>query len=488
MSYIMYVCPKCRKVFKINGSGKKAKCPKCTDILLCDMGVTEEEWKTFSSTRRDSIISNILDEPEMLEEVDPALESMELTDNDSFSNNDAVLAKTQKSENDHSLKRSSSNSFFGDFDEPKGLMSMQQSAYDSKTTPAENNSIQNNDIVNRNRSVQSEKQKISGLSIVSLIISFFGMLSFIGIIFGVVDLVKGDKDKKHSLSIAGIVIGSLVMLLTMIGMLGGSSGDSSTDVAKAADDKGKIESVEKENKIEEETDALGQVSDIINEVAENVADDDGLSSVISNHKIDTSVSKEYQNAIRSAYAYSDNMHMSKKGIYDQLTSEYGDGFPDDAAQYAVDNMEADWKENALKSAKNYSDSMHLSKKGVYDQLTSEYGEQFTAEEAQYAVDNVVADWKENALKSAENYSDSMHMSKKGVYDQLTSEHGEQFTAEEAQYAVDNMVADWKKNALETAKSYYEDMSMSKDAVYDQLTSEYGEQFTVEEAKYAIDNL
>lgn len=44
--------------------------------------------------------------------------------------------------------------------------------------------------------------------------------------------------------------------------------------------------------------------------------------------------------------------------------------------------------NALRKAKTYSDTMHMSKAGIYDQLTSEYGEKFTAEEAQYAVDNL----------------------------------------------------------------------------------------------------
>ena len=74
----------------------------------------------------------------------------------------------------------------------------------------------------------------------------------------------------------------------------------------------------------------------------------------------------------------------------------------------------------------------MSKAGIYNQLTSEYGEKFTAEAAQYAIDNVEADWSNNALKKAESYSDSMHMSKAGVYDQLVSEYGEQFTEEEAQ--------------------------------------------------------
>lgn len=55
------------------------------------------------------------------------------------------------------------------------------------------------------------------------------------------------------------------------------------------------------------------------------------------------------------------------------------------------------------SAKTYSDMMHMSKQGIYDQLTSEYGEKFDAEAAQYAIDNLNADYNENALKCGENY-------------------------------------------------------------------------------------
>lgn len=32
------------------------------------------------------------------------------------------------------------------------------------------------------------------------------------------------------------------------------------------------------------------------------------------------------------------MHMSKGGIFDQLTSEYGGQFTEDAAQYAADHL------------------------------------------------------------------------------------------------------------------------------------------------------
>lgn len=100
------------------------------------------------------------------------------------------------------------------------------------------------------------------------------------------------------------------------------------------------------------------------------------------------VSKEYQNALIKAETYSDIMHMSKQAIYDQLVSEYGEQFPEDAAQYAIDNLKADYKKNALEKAKTYQDTMNMSKSAIYDQLTSEYGEQFTAEEAQYAIDNL----------------------------------------------------------------------------------------------------
>ena len=149
-----------------------------------------------------------------------------------------------------------------------------------------------------------------------------------------------------------------------------------------------------------------------------------------------------------------------------------------------DNVPTEYK-NALKTAKSYDKTAHMSKQGLYDQLTSEF-EQFTPEAARYAIDNVNANWKENALKSAKSYDKTSHMSKQGLYNQLTSEF-EQFTPEEAQYAVDNVNANWKENALKTAKDYQEYGDMSTSAIYDQLTCEF-EQFTPEEAQYAIDNL
>lgn len=99
-------------------------------------------------------------------------------------------------------------------------------------------------------------------------------------------------------------------------------------------------------------------------------------------------SVEYKNALKKAQSYAKIMHMSKQAIYDQLISEYGENFEEDAAQYAIDNIEWDWEANALAQAKNYRNTMNMSKQGIYDQLVSEYGGQFTSEEAQYAIDHL----------------------------------------------------------------------------------------------------
>lgn len=105
-------------------------------------------------------------------------------------------------------------------------------------------------------------------------------------------------------------------------------------------------------------------------------------------KKEDNVPTEYKSALKKAKSYSDMMHMSKKGIYDQLTSEYGEKFSKEAAQYAIDNLQADYKKNALEKAKSYQETMDMSPAAIKDQLASEYGEQFTAEEAAYAIEHL----------------------------------------------------------------------------------------------------
>ena len=101
------------------------------------------------------------------------------------------------------------------------------------------------------------------------------------------------------------------------------------------------------------------------------------------------VTQEYLNALNRGLSYAQNLHMSKKGVYDQLTSPYGGNFSEDAAQYAIDNMTTiDWNANALAKAQSYYKNLSMSKSEVYEQLISEYGGQFTTSEAQYAIDHL----------------------------------------------------------------------------------------------------
>jgi len=102
----------------------------------------------------------------------------------------------------------------------------------------------------------------------------------------------------------------------------------------------------------------------------------------------SSVPAEYKSALAQGTSYSNIMNMSKRGVYDQLVSEYGGKFSAAAAQYAIDNVKANWNANALKKAKTYQDTMNLSPNAIRDQLISDYGEKFTPGEADYAIEHL----------------------------------------------------------------------------------------------------
>ena len=156
-----------------------------------------------------------------------------------------------------------------------------------------------------------------------------------------------------------------IAFILAVGTVGGS--DTDTDNSKEINSE-KVESVQEVSQNNSE-----------NAIVENKSEDK-----IEN-KVEDKVPTEYTSALKSGEFYSETFHMSKAEVYDQLTSEYGDQFSAEAAQYAVDNLEVDWKENALESAKMYQEMFYMSPQETYDQLIFEM---FTAEEAQYAIDNL----------------------------------------------------------------------------------------------------
>jgi hypothetical protein len=97
------------------------------------------------------------------------------------------------------------------------------------------------------------------------------------------------------------------------------------------------------------------------------------------------MTKSQKEAIEAAESYLDSGHFSKKGLTEQLSSEYGEGFSKADAKFAVGHVKADWNAEAVEAAESYLDSGHFSRKGLIEQLESPYGEQFTHEQAVYGV-------------------------------------------------------------------------------------------------------
>lgn len=158
-----------------------------------------------------------------------------------------------------------------------------------------------------------------------------------------------------------------VLAIIVIAGIGSQLGDEKTPIA--SEKKTPTETVEKAVKEPLVTEQITETEPVVTEAP---------------------IPTEHANALKKGESYATTMSMSKQGVYNQLTSEFGENFPPEAAQYAVDELDKtiDWNANALKKAKSYFETMAMSKDKVYEQLISEFGEKFTPEQAQYAVDNL----------------------------------------------------------------------------------------------------
>ena len=235
---------------------------------------------------------------------------------------------------------------------------------------------------------------------------------------------------------------AVIVVIGIIGAIGGGGNtddtETTTEIVTDADttDDSEDEASTEDADAAEDTDAAG---DADSEDADG-ADEEAAEIVISTDDMTTA----QKNAYQSAKSYLNYMAFSRQGLIDQLTSEYADAYALEDATYAVDaleaNSEVDWNEEAYESAKSYLDYMAFSRQGLIDQLTSEYGEQFEADQAEYAVatleSNSEVDWNEEAYESAKSYLEYSSFSLDGLIEQLESEYGEQFTHEEAVYGAE----------------------------------------------------
>lgn len=237
---------------------------------------------------------------------------------------------------------------------------------------------------------------MDNLFMVLFLISFVAVCVFI--ILSLIQFVKKDKVKgMKQIKFAGASIVVFIISFIGFGVTTDSTTTSNDDKAEKVEVTAEVEKPEESNETEEERIAREQKEAEEKVLAEKKAKEEAAAKAKAEEEAkakaeakakEESIPREYKSALKKAESYASVMHMSKAGIYDQLTSEYGEDFPKEAAQYAIDNIEHDWKVNALKKAQSYAETMAMSDAAIYDQLISEYGEKFTAEEAQYAIDNL----------------------------------------------------------------------------------------------------
>lgn len=96
-----------------------------------------------------------------------------------------------------------------------------------------------------------------------------------------------------------------------------------------------------------------------------------------------SLTNPQQNAVRSAKQYLSVQGFSRKGLIDQLSSQYGDGYSVSDATVAVDSLRNDWNKEAVKSAKQYLSIQGFSCNGLIEQLSSDFGDKYTKPQATY---------------------------------------------------------------------------------------------------------
>ncbi|AGV73516.1 Ltp family lipoprotein [Lactococcus cremoris] len=211
---------------------------------------------------------------------------------------------------------------------------------------------------------------------------FFGVIGILAFLIGLVilfiNLVK-KKSKKQPLII--LIVG---FLLFIIGVAIPNNSD-------AKESKKSTTSVSTTETKKEETKVTSQSSTKKPKPSSKVltAQEKAIDGLTGNSLAQT----------KTAISYLYTGHMSKQGLYDQLTSEYGSQMTVDEANNAINRIDplVNWNNLAILSAKSYRETGNLTGQALIDQLTSEYGSRFTPEQAQYGVLHIDDEVKSSAI-------------------------------------------------------------------------------------------
>ncbi|MET4780165.1 Ltp family lipoprotein [Glaciihabitans sp. UYNi722] len=217
---------------------------------------------------------------------------------------------------------------------------------------------------------------IGGLAVAALVVGIVafltGLVPVLGAIIGIAALVVGilalSKQQSKGMAITGIVLGGVAIVASISMTFGIGAAVNNVSENKP------VPLASESSQAQEATSPAPEPT--VTQAAVPVAPPA------------PAVPVEFKSALAKATSYANNLFMSKAGIYDQLTSAYGEKFSPEAGQYGIDNVQADWNANALAKAKSYQENMAMSPAAIHDQLTSQYGEKFLPAEADYAVQHL----------------------------------------------------------------------------------------------------
>lgn len=253
-----------------------------------------------------------------------------------------------------------------------------------------------------------KKNILALIGFIASIVSIFtlGITSFIGLIFSLLGVILAkdfDNDKK-GLSIAGIVISSIMMLVFFGLITTGTDNESTPPTSSKSIDYQKVEKIEK---------AKVNIIDFSN------MSRDEIQTWCNNNKINCKFFDEYSDLIENGKMITQSSQAGTTLYEEEILS----------LTYSKGPKPSISKLNALNHAQRYLRTMAFSYNGLIEQLEFE---QYSRDDAVWAVDNCGADWNEQAVKKAKSYLNTMPFSHGGLVEQLEFEG---FTHEQAEYGV-----------------------------------------------------
>jgi len=209
-----------------------------------------------------------------------------------------------------------------------------------------------------------------GLALAALIVGIVAFLTGLVPVFGatvgiaaiVLAVLALRKRQPKALAVTGLALGAVAVVASILvtagigAVIGGAADEPIAAVTESADD---------------DTTAPSP----------SPADETPAASGTPSPSVDPNAPDGAAAALEEAQIWAVSLGGSKAGTYAKVLAS---GASPEAAQYAVDTVGVDWQENAVKKAKQYRDG-GMPVETLHDQLTSEYGEQFTVEEADYAM-------------------------------------------------------------------------------------------------------